>query len=453
MITTSHDSILKAMLKHLRSGATLSLAARTSTLKALREQIKNQENNIISALRQDLGKGPAEAYVSEIGLTLKEISYFINKLPKLMKARRLPTPLALWPSSSRLFHEPLGIVLVLSPWNYPLQLALMPLVAALAAGNCVVLAPSSGAPATAALIETLVKNSCPPELAFVAQGGAGTAAGLLEKRFDFIFYTGSQRVGKLVMQAAARNLTPLCLELGGKSPVIVAADANLELAAKRIAWGKILNAGQTCVAPDYIWADEKIAHPLRQALDNAFSDMLGHDPINNPEYGRIINEQAFDRLLALSNQPLVFNRPALKIAPQVLAATPQDAIMQEEIFGPLLPLLTYDDVEQAICHINSQGKPLALYLFTSDQALQKKIFTRLSFGGGCINDVVIQAASAYMPFGGVGMSGMGRYHGRAGFELFSNAKGVMRSPTWLDQPLRYPPYCKNFLSLIKIMLR
>lgn len=449
----SFTALVAAQRRWFGGGATLAREARTAALAALHAEILRREQHILGALHADLGKSPAEAYATEAGPVLDEIRFARHSLKTWMRPCRVPTPPALWPGKSRVYREPLGTTLILSPWNYPFQLSLLPLVAAVAAGNCVVLKPSETAPATAAALHDLIKAVFPPEHVTVVEGGIDAATALLEERFDFIFYTGSTRVGRIVMEAAARHLTPVCLELGGKSPVIVAHDADPELAARRIAWGKLLNAGQTCVAPDHVWADERIRDELAQRLEHAFRRMAGDDPLRNPAYPRIITEQAFDRLLGLTTEHLDADRAALRIAPRVLPARPDDPVMREEIFGPLLPLLRYEDVEEALTYIRDHEKPLALYLFTRNRELEERVLRTVPFGGGCVNDVVMHAGSRHLPFGGVGHSGMGRYHGKAGFELFSNPKSIVRQDAWPDVPLRYPPYTALRLALFRLLLR
>lgn len=447
-----YATFIKQQREYFASGATVPLIARCQALINLRAQITACATEINQALYADLGKGLTESYLSEIGLVLKEISHVLRRLRRWAKPRRALTPMLLWPAKSRIHYQPLGVVLILAPWNYPLQLSLLPLVDALAAGNCVILKPSPKAPNTSRLLTKIVSAACAPELALVLEGDDQAAGRLLEEKFDFIFYTGSTRVGHLVMRAAARHLTPVCLELGGKSPVIVAHDANLKLAARRIAWGKILNAGQTCVAPDHVWAHASIHDQLIKLIEQNFRHMLGNFPLENQNYGRIINIQAFMRIIGLSQKPLTYDQDKLKIAPQVLPSQPDDPIMQEEIFGPLLPILAYRDIEQVIGHIKQGPRPLGLYLFSRSRSMQQHVLNSLSFGNGCINDVVIQAASPYLGFGGVGASGMGRYHGRVGFELFSNPRSIVHSSGYIDIALRYPPYGKQVLRLLKMLL-
>lgn len=435
-----------------RGGATLPASARIDALKALHDRVRAWEPRIAEALRADLGKSAAESYMTETGLVLSELSDMARRVKKWMRPERAPTPLSLWPASSRIHYEPLGAALVFSPWNYPFQLSLLPLAAAVAAGNCVVLKPSVTAPATAALLEELIAAVFPPEHVAFAPGGVPAATALLNERFDIILYTGSARVGHIVMEAAAKHLTPVCLELGGKSPAIVTRDARLDLAARRIAWGKLLNAGQTCVAPDHVLADARVRDELITRIEREFTRMLGPDPLKNPDYARIVSEKAFDRLCGLG-QPLLANRDALKIAPRVFKAEPDDPTMREEIFGPLLPVLEFNDIEEALESLRAKEKPLALYLFSENERTIETVLAGAAFGGGCVNDVMLHAASPRLPFGGVGASGMGRYHGKAGFLLFSNPKSIVRGSTRIDVPLRYPPFGKRALAIMKRLLR
>lgn len=449
----SFKKAVEAQRRWFETGATLPWPTRRKSLESLCAALRDRERDILQALQQDLGKSAAESYMTDLGLVQAELGQFIRRLKSWAAPRRVRGMAALWPGKGHICPEPFGLTLILAPWNYPFQLAMLPLAAAVAAGNCVILAPSASAPATAAVLENILGRVFAPEHVLVANGGVPAAEALLEERFDFIFYTGSTRVGRKIMAAAARNLTPVCLELGGKSPVIVAGDAKIGLAARRIAWGKILNAGQTCVAPDYIWAERRIQAELKSAIEAEFTKMLGANPLANPDYPRIITESAFDRLLGLVDQPPPSDRAALKIAPQVFYARPEDPVMREEIFGPLLPLLAYDDIREAVEHIRSGEKPLAFYVFTENNRLADELMESISFGGGCVNDVVMHAASVRLPFGGVGASGMGRYHGRAGFDLFSNQKGILRQSSRLDPPFRYQPYGKNRLRLLRLFLR
>ena len=435
------------------SGATLSREFRRDALKRLHTVLHESEENAARALKQDLGKSGAESYLTETGMVLASISHAARRLRAWMRPRFvLPSP-ALFPAFGRIYAEPFGLVLIMSPWNYPLNLALMPLVDAVAAGNCVMLKPSSRAPATSRLLESVIAEVFDPAHVSMAPGGAETGDTLLSLRFDFIFYTGSGRVGRKVMEAAARNLTPVCLELGGKSPVIVCEDADCALAARRIAWGKTLNAGQTCVAPDYVLAHRSIAQRLAALVREEFLRFPGPDALRNPEYCRIISPEAMDRLEALSHGRAAVDRSSMRMAPLVMENVSPDApVMREEIFGPLLPVLSFTDPEEALNMVRERDKPLACYVFARSPVTARYFLDRLSFGGGCVNDTLMHVGSHHLPFGGVGPSGMGRYHGKAGFDLFSNQKGVLHRGIWPDPPLRYPPISDRALSIIRRLL-
>lgn len=435
-------------------GATLDHGFRRQALLRLREALRAHESAVSAALADDLGKSPGEAYITETGLVLNEISHTLKHLDRWARPRRAPTPLADLPGKSRVYPEPHGLTLNISPWNYPLHLALMPLIPALAAGNCMIVKPSSKAPATAALLERLIAAALPEELAAVAQGDASVAEKLLAERFDFIFYTGSARVGKSVMRAAAEHLTPICLELGGKSPAIVLADANLESAARRIAWGKAVNAGQTCIAPDYILADASVKERLVYLLKKEFGRFPGQDAAQNPGYARIVSSAALDRLLRLGGGKAIADSATRRMAPLVMPeVSPNAPVMQEEIFGPLLPVLEINSPEEAAAFVNGRGKPLAAYIFSSSHKHVQYLVRHMPFGGGCVNDTLMHMSNPALPFGGAGPSGMGRYHGQYGFELFSNLKGILHKSPNLEPPLRYPPYSPNTLRWIKKFLR
>lgn len=452
---------LEAMRAFYRSGATRPAAFRLEALARLQDCLKRREGDIAAALHADLGKTAAESYLTETGLVLGEIALLRRKLPAYMRARRAPGSigggLALFPARCRVWPEPFGLALIMAPWNYPVHLALLPLADALAAGNCVALKPSSRAPACAGLVAEIAAESFQPEHVSVFAGkGEELGDELLQERWDFIFYTGSGRVGRKVLAAAAPHLTPVCLELGGKSPVVVCADADLKLAARRIAWGKTLNAGQTCVAPDYVLAQASVKEKLAECLQQEFARFPGQGraALDNPDYCRIVSRPALERLVKLSGGQAAHDRQSLRMAPLLLpAARPEDPVMQEEIFGPLLPLLDFDSEEDAIAFINNREKPLACYIFTSSSQKAAFFLERISSGGACVNDTVLQVGAHSLPFGGVGASGMGRYHGRHGFELFSHLKGVLRRGAWCDPPLRYLPISSSAFKLIRRFLR
>ncbi|WOD41183.1 aldehyde dehydrogenase [Nodosilinea sp. E11] len=426
------------------TGATRSLDFRLAQLKALRAAIVTYQADIIDAVRQDLGRPEFEGYF-EVG-AISELDYVIKHLPRWVKRRKVSLPLNQQPGSGWVQPEPLGVVLVIGPWNYPFQLMISPLVGAIAAGNCAMLKPSELAPATSRVVARLVEATFDPAYVTVVEGDVDTAQALLAEQFDHILFTGSERVGKLVMQAAAQHLTPVTLELGGKSPCIVDADVNLEVAARRIAWGKFLNLGQTCVAPDYLLVDERVKDDLVVALKQRIAECYGENPAESPDLSRVVNDRQFDRLVGLLDQGNILaggehDRRDRYIAPTLIDGVSWDApIMQEEIFGPILPILTYRNLDDAIASINQRPKPLALYLFTRDRQVQAQVLDRTTAGSVCINDVILQVAQWNLPFGGVGSSGLGHYRGQYSFDTFSNLKGVLKKPFWLDMDWRYPPY-------------
>ncbi len=395
----------------------------------------------------------------ETGLALSELDWMLRHLKKLTREKTVPTPMAQFAARSFRSPAPYGTVLIMSPWNYPVLLTLDPLIDALAAGNTAVLKPSAYAPAASLVLKQMIEEIFPPEYVAVITGGRAENQALLGQRFDKIFFTGGSAVGRQVLYSAARYLTPVTLELGGKSPCIVDKSARIPLAARRIVFGKYLNCGQTCVAPDYILCHEDIKEELIFAVKKEITRQFGRYPLGNPDYGKIINERHFHRILGLIDpQKLVwggeYEEASLRIAPAVMAdVTWKDAVMQEEIFGPVLPILTYRSLEQAIRSVESRPHPLALYLFSEEKAVQKKVLSRCRFGGGCINDTVIHLAGSAMPFGGVGESGMGCYHGKEGFLEFSHVRSIVEKKTWMDLPVRYQPYDKWKTQIMKFFLR
>ncbi len=444
---------------YFQTGATLSVDFRLRALDRLRACIQANEAAIAQALQQDLGKSPCESYLCETGLVLSELSYMRRHARAFAREKTVATPLAQFPSRSYEKPSPYGTVLIMSPWNYPFMLTLDPLVDAIAAGNTAVIKPSAYSPRTSALVERLIGQCFGPEYVAVITGGRAENAALLEERFDYIFFTGSQSVGKEVMKKAADHLTPITLELGGKSPCIVERTANLKLAARRIVFGKFLNCGQTCVAPDYLYCDRQIKDALVAHLKAETVRQYGQHPLDNPNYGKIVNEKHFHRLLSLLDSDKVVHgggsrRESLQIEPTILdRAAFDDAAMGEEIFGPILPILTYDELDEALLEISRRPHPLALYIFTGSKAAAEKALSRCRFGGGCVNDVVIHLATSQMGFGGFGESGMGAYHGKAGFDTFSHRKSIVRKETWLDLPMRYQPYRRAHQRLVRLFLR
>ena len=441
------------------TGNTLDVEFRIQSLQKLKTFILKYESEIHAAIQKDLGKSNFESYMCETGLTLSEISYMLKHMRSFAKEKRVHTPLAQFHSRSYRKPSPHGVVLIMSPWNYPFLLTIEPLVDAIAAGNTVVIKPSAYSPNTSAVIYRMISECFSPEYVSVITGGRAENTCLLGEKFDYIFFTGSQSVGKEVMKKAAEHLTPVTLELGGKSPCIVEKSANLKLAAKRIVFGKYLNCGQTCVAPDYIYCDASVKDALLKEIRHQIRKQFGKQPLNNTNYGNIINEKHFQRICSLIDPSKVVvggetNPEHLQIAPTVMDhVTFQDAVMGQEIFGPVLPVLTYQTLDEAISQIQSMPHPLALYLFTSDQTIAQKVTSRCGFGGGCINDTIIHLATSEMGFGGFGESGMGSYHGKDGFDTFSHYKSIVDKKTWLDLPMRYQPYRALHNKLIHMFLK
>ena len=453
-------SVLESQRKHFNAGATLPVAFRIAMLKRLYAAVQSRRDEILDALTADLGKSGYEGFMCEVGLSLTEISYMIRHVKKFAAEKTVRTPLAQFASRSYQKPVPYGTVLVMSPWNYPFLLAVEPLANALAAGNTVVLKPSAYSPATSAVIARLVAETFPPELVAVVTGGRQENAALLKQKFDLIFFTGSQAVGREVLRSAAENLTPAVLELGGKSPCIVDETAKIRLAARRIVFGKYLNCGQTCVAPDFILCHASVKDQFVEAVKEEISRQYGENPLENPDYGRIVNEKHFRRLLSLVQPDKVVvggrsDAATCRIEPTVLDKVDwTDGVMQEEIFGPIMPILSYEGLEEVIARLQGLPKPLALYLFSENRSTINAVTSRISYGGGCVNDTVIHLATSEMAFGGVGESGMGGYHGKAGFDTFSHTKSMVDKKTWIDLPVRYQPYKRGLYGrLLDLLLR
>ena len=459
MTETEIRQIVENQRTYFYTGATLPLSHRIEALKKIQSYILTHEAEIGKAIRKDLGKSDFESYMCETGLVLSEITYMLKHIRSFAKEKNVLTPLAQFHSRSFKKPSPYGVALIMSPWNYPFLLTIDPLIDALSAGNTVVLKPSAYSPYTSAVIQSMIEECFDTRYVAVITGGRAENTCLLNEHFDYIFFTGSQTVGKEVMRHAAAHLTPVTLELGGKSPCIVEESANIKLAARRIVFGKYLNCGQTCVAPDYIYCDRKIKDQLLAEIKRQIKRQFRSEPLTNKNYGKIINEKHFDRITKLiDSSKVVFggkcDRTTLKIEPTVMDhVTFDDAVMQEEIFGPILPILTYDSLDQAIHKINSMPHPLALYVFTSDKTAGRKVTARCGFGGGCINDTIIHLATSEMGFGGFGESGMGSYHGKDGFRTFSHYKSIVDKKTWLDLPMRYQPYRKINEKLIHLFLK
>ncbi|MBQ4003939.1 MAG: aldehyde dehydrogenase [Firmicutes bacterium] len=450
--------ILEKQRAFFATGATLDPDYRTEALYNLRKTVLDCQGEIAAALREDLGKSEMESYMCETGMLLSEIDWQIRHVDRLSKNARKHTPLAQFAAKSYVHPEPLGNVLVMSPWNYPLLLSLEPAVDAIAAGNTVVIKPSAYSPATSRVVAEIVETALPEDYAAVVTGGREENAALLEEKWDKIFFTGSKAVGRTVLEKAAKHLTPCTLELGGKSPCIVDQDAKIELAARRIVFGKFLNCGQTCVAPDYMFVHKSVANEFVDAVLRQVKGQFG-DYLENKDYGKIINEKHFDRIASLIDPEKTayggrLNKELLKIEPTVMVGvTPEDAVMQQEIFGPILPILEYEYTQDVIEYIDANEKPLALYVFTENEGLAKYIVDHVRYGGGCINDVIIHLANSSMGFGGVGESGMGSYHGKAGFDCFTHQKSIVDKKTWIDLNMRYQPYKKSMQRLVKLFLR
>ncbi|MBO5394852.1 MAG: aldehyde dehydrogenase [Clostridia bacterium] len=431
---------------------------RVAVLKELYQNIVDMQEEIFAALKADLNKSEVESYMAEVGIVLSEISYMIRHCRKFAKIKRVRTPIAQFTSKSYKLPCPYGSVLIISPWNYPFMLSLDPLVDAIAAGNSVVLKPSETSPHVSDVIAKLISKTFKQELAFVVRGGRDEVSYLLDQQFDYIFFTGSTRVGKIVMQKAAEHFTPVTLEMGGKSPCIVDETANIKLAAKRIVFGKFLNSGQTCVAPDYLYCHRSIKDELIHEIKRQIVLQYSVDPVGNDSYPRMISQKQFDGVAGLiCNDKILFggktNSAKLKIEPTLVDASFEDEIMQTEIFGPVLPVVTFENVDEVITRVNNGGKPLALYIFSSNKENQEKITKYCEFGGGCINDTIIHIATSNMGFGGLRESGIGSYHGKAGFDSFTHYKSIVDKKTWLDLPMRYQPHTKIKYSLIKKFLK
>ncbi|MDN4526835.1 aldehyde dehydrogenase [Fictibacillus fluitans] len=452
------QQILQNQRTYFASQETKALPFRMEQLKKLKTGIKRHEQEVIDALALDLGKSELESYTTEIGILYEEINFTIKHLKSWVKPKKVKTALTHVGSKGYVIPEPYGAVLVVAPWNYPFQLALSPLIGAIAAGNTAVIKPSELTPNVSGILANLLQELYPPSYVSIIEGGVQTSQALLEERFDYIFFTGSPAVGKVVMEAASRHLTPVTLELGGKSPVIVHEDANIPLAAKRIVFGKFMNAGQTCIAPDYLLVHSKIKAPLIKAMKEVIQTFYGSDPTENPAYSKIVNERHYNRLSGyLKDGTVIYggkrNDSKQKIAPTLLDSVKLDSpLMTEEIFGPIFPVLEYTSLEEAIELIHSRPKPLALYVFTQDKDTAAEVTGRISFGGGCINDTLMHIATPFLPFGGVGESGMGNYHGKASFETFSHHKSVLQQTNRFDFSFRYPS-AKNGLKLVKKLLK
>lgn len=460
MISNAQASQLyKAQQDYFESGATLPYTFRKAQLKRLRKGIEKFESRILDALHQDLHKHPLEAYSSEVGFLYEEIDYIQANLKQWMEPEVVTSPFVTYPSSSRVYREPLGLTLIIAPWNYPFMLQISPLVGAIAGGNCAILKPSELAPHTAAVITAMISDTFDPAYITVVEGdGSEAIPALMSFRFDHVFFTGSIPVGKKILEMAAPHLTPVTLELGGKSPCVVDERVNINVAAKRIIWAKFWNAGQTCVAPDYLLVHHKIKEELIAVMKETIVSFFGEDPATSQDYARMINAKRFDTVAAYLKEGQVLhggqtNRDNLYIAPTLLEEVEwTDPVMQEEIFGPVLPILTFNELPQAIQAIKQHPYPLALYVFTKSKKTEKALIEQVRFGGGCINNALVHLTNPELPFGGAGYSGMGQYHGRYSFDTFTHQKGMLKTGTWLDVPVKYPPF-KNKLKLMKMVMK
>lgn len=438
-------------------GDTLKLEFRCQSLHRLKAALRCRETEILNALKEDLGKPPVESFSGEIGFLYSEISYVLKRLKKWIKPKSVGTPMFLFPSKSKILPSPKGISLIIGPWNYPLQLLIAPLIGAISAGCTAFLKPSECAPATSAVIQNLISETYPEEEVAVVQGEGGIVipAMLDARRFDHVFFTGSTRTGSLIARQAAEKLTPVTLELGGKSPVIVDHTANLKVAAKRITWGKFFNAGQTCVAPDYVLVDHSVREKLLAEMSTAISGFFGDDAATSPSYGRIINLTHWEKLhRQIADAKVLYGgrrvREDLFFEPTIVEiADRSHPLLQEEIFGPILPVIPFSNSSEIIEQVNRSPMPLAFYLFTTNRKMERELMSQVAFGGGCVNDVIAHLTNPDLPFGGIGPSGVGKYHGKFSFDEFSNLKSILKSSSWFDLPFRYPPYKDSTLGLLR----
>jgi aldehyde dehydrogenase (NAD+) len=451
------QELVLSQRRFFQSGVTKDIHFRLAMLKKLDTALHANEKLVMDALKADLNKSVTESYLSEVGIVYEEIRYFLHHTKRLTKPKRVATPIKLFAATSYRMAEPFGNVLIMSPWNYPFQLAIVPLIGAIAAGNTAIVKPASYTPTVSQAIATILSAVFPPEYIAVVLGGRLENQALLEQRFDYIFFTGSSTVGRLVMEKASRYLTPVTLELGGKSPCIVDSIKNIPLTARRIAFGKFLNAGQTCVAPDYCLVEQSLMAPLVAAIKTEIVKFFGASPLTNPDFPKIVNQGHVDRLNALIAPETILVGGLSqdgRIEPTLLGpVSPSAPIMQEEIFGPILPIIPYTDRQEVFRLVLVNEKPLALYLFTDDKNFEKEVVERLSFGGATINDTIMHFASGTLGFGGVGASGMGRYHGVYSFETFSHYKGVLKRAQWIDLAFRYHPYTKSKEDLLRTFIK
>ena len=452
------QSLVQSQRTFFNQGATIELSYRKEALDRLYKAILKYEQEIYAAMYADLGKSEMESGMCEVRLTLSELSFVRKRMGKWAKESRVFTDLSNFHGKSFAVKEPYGVVLIMAPWNYPFLLCLEPLIGAISAGNCCIIKPSAYAPAVSSILGKIIQETFDSNYIALVQGGRKENNILLDQRFDYIFFTGSVDVGKLVMEKAAKNLTPVSLELGGKSPCIIDKTANLKIAAKRIAFGKYLNCGQTCVAPDYLLIEESVKSEFVQIFIDTVKEMYGENPLENTAYGNIVNEKHFERIMGLIDSNKVIlggtcNKESLQIVPTIMdGVVAEDDIMGEEIFGPILPILTFQNIKEAEQFIREREKPLALYLFTSNKRVEQYFIKNVSFGGGCINDTIMHLATSRLGFGGVGHSGMGSYHGKKSFDTFSHEKSIVKKYTWLDVPIRYQPYTTFKEKIMRLLL-
>jgi acyl-CoA reductase-like NAD-dependent aldehyde dehydrogenase len=461
-VATFESSELSTIIERQRAffatGKTRDVSFRLDALRKLQDILRNNENEIVAALKADLGKPVLEAYASEVAYIKEDLHYVMKRLNKWARPQKVSSPMVSWPAKSMIIPEPLGNTLIIAPWNYPFQLTVSPLIGAIAAGNTAILKPSELAPKTQELLVRLINQTFPAEYIFCVDGGVEESTSLLDNRFDFIFFTGSTRVGRIVAEKAAKHLTPVCLELGGKSPCIVDKNIDLKTSVRRIVWGKFLNAGQSCIAPDYVLVHQDIYEKFTKELSTTITEFFGANPHASESLGRIVNTSHFDRLQNLVDPEKVIVsslsvREERFMAPTVMKDVSwNDKVMEDEIFGPLLPLIPYTNLDETMKLIQARPKPLALYFFSTDIPLQEKVLTSLSYGGACVNDTMVHLTNPKLPFGGVGESGMNSYHGQKSFDLFSHKKSVMVKPFWGDATMRYAPYTGWKLKLIRFFL-
>jgi len=451
--------IVQNQREYFKNQHTISYDFRNNALSKLKKAILKYEGELTDALYNDLGKNQAESFFAETGQVLKELTYIQKRLKRLMKNKKVKSSIIDFPSKSFISPYPYGVTLIISPWNYPVMLSLGPLIGAIAAGNTVIIKPSEFSVNTSKVLEKMISSTFEDNYIKVINGAVKETQELLNQKLDYIFFTGSSNVGKIVMEKASKHLTPISLELGGKSPVIVSECANIKVAAKRIVFGKLLNSGQTCIAPNHVYIHESVKKEFIGYLKESIEEFFGDNPIDSKDYGKIINEKHYNRLInLLDGETIIYggnkNDKLQKISPTILDdVTHNSKVMQEEIFGPILPLITYNELNEVITYINSNPTPLSLYLFTENNDVVKRILNECNFGGGCINDTIVHVASNYLPFGGVGESGIGSYHGKASFDTFTHYRSIIHKSTKLDIKIRYAPYTESKEKIIRKILK